>query len=254
MVDVRRRCAERRNQASSVPDRSASGRTFGLWNLSARRGSDGVMFAVLVAAVAFPGLRMAGPTDVDLVARFKAGDRSAFNEIVRRYQDRVYSLCYRWLNEAEAAEETAQDVFLALFRSLATFRGDATLSTFLFKITLNHCRNRRAHRARRAWGRHEPLTRVGDDDAPPREVADEGPAPDRGTTAREANAIITEALAALDEDHRQILLLRDVEDLSYEEIADILDLPRGTVKSRLHRARAELAVALGRRVRAQDVL
>lgn len=212
------------------------------------------MMELLYAAVTFGGLRLAGPSDFDLIDRFKAGDRAAFSEIVRRYQDRVYSLCYRWLGEPEVAEEVAQDVFLALFRSLAAFRGESTLSTFVFKVALNHCRNRRAHRARRAFGRHVSLGGSDDEDGPPREVADDGPAPDRGTLAREAGALVAEALGALDEDHRQILLLRDVNDLSYEEIADILDLPRGTVKSRLHRARSELAAALSRRVRAQDVL
>ena len=210
---------------------------------------------VLLASVAFPGLRLPASTDVELVARFRDGDRVAFGEIVRRYQDRVYTLCCRWLGEPESAEEIAQDVFLALFRSLGGFRGEARLSTFIFKVTLNHCRNKCLHRQRRGFGRHEPLGVAVEPDGPERDVADDaGVKPDAGLDAREAADLVARALDVLDEDHRQIVILRDVEDLSYDEIAEILELPRGTVKSRLHRARAELATALGRRVGAEDVI
>lgn len=211
------------------------------------------MAGALLASVGFPGLRVAGPSDAVLVERFKGGDRKAFHEIVVRYQDRVYSLCHRWLSDAQTAEETAQDVFLALFRSLGAFRGDAQLSTWVFKVTLNHCKNRRLHRARRGWGRTESLGPRPEDDGAERQIAGDGPGADQGTDAREARALVSAALERLDEDHRQILLLRDVEDLSYEEIADILELPRGTVKSRIHRARAELASVLGRQIGPEDV-
>jgi RNA polymerase sigma-70 factor (ECF subfamily) len=211
------------------------------------------MLGVLLASVGFPGLRLPGPTDVELVARFCAGDRGAFSEIVLRYQDRVYSLCYRWLGDAETAEETAQDVFLALYRSLANFRGEARLSTWIFKVTLNHCRNRRLHRSRRAWGRHEPIGPSSDGETPERQIADDGPGTDARLDAHEAQALVGAALDRLDDDHKQILLLRDVEDLSYDEIAEVLELPRGTVKSRIHRARAELATVLARKIGPEDV-
>ena len=211
------------------------------------------MIGALLASAGSLGLRLAGPTDTELVERFKGGDRHAFHEIVLRYQDRVYGLCYRWLGDAPTAEDTAQDVFLALFRSLGGFRGDARLSTWIFKVTLNHCKNRRLHRSRRGWGRTESLGPRPEDEGPERQIADEGPLADHGTDTREARAIVSAALERLDEDHKQILLLRDVEDLSYEEIADILELPRGTVKSRIHRARAELAAVLGRRIGPEDV-
>lgn len=216
----------------------------GVWAL-------GMIGALLASAGS--GLRLAGASDADLVERFKKGDRKAFHEIVVRYQDRVHTLCYRWLGDAATAEETAQDVFLALFRSLGTFRGDAALSTWIFKVTLNHCKNKRLHRARRGWGRTESLGPRPEEEGPERQVADEGPGADAGTDAREARALVSAALERLDDDHKQILLLRDVEDLSYEEIADILELPRGTVKSRIHRARAELASILARKVGPEDV-
>lgn len=211
------------------------------------------MAGALFASVGIPGLRLAGPSDAVLVERFKAGDRRAFHEIVVRYQDRVYTLCYRWLGEPQTAEDTAQDVFLALYRNLANFRGDAQLSTWIFKVTLNHCKNRKLHRSRRGYGRTESLGPRPEDEGPERQIAAEGPGADHGTDSREARALVGAALERLDEDHRQILLLRDVEDLSYEEIAEILELPRGTVKSRIHRARAELAAVLGRQIGPEDV-
>lgn len=213
------------------------------------------MFEWLFAAVTLPGVRVPGVSDAELVERFQGGDRRAFDAIVHRYQDRVYTLCRRWLGHPEGAEEITQEVFLALFRSLPNFRGDARLSTFVFKVTLNHCRNHRLYRQRRAWGRHEALgPRPEEEDRPERQVADETARTDAPSDTREAQALVAEALRHLDEDHRQILLLRDVEDLSYEEIGEILDLPGGTVRSRIHRARQELAGFLSRRVRREDVL
>lgn len=194
--------------------------------------------------------------DAELVARFQRGDRRAFDQIVTRYQARIYSLCVRWLNDPAAAEEQAQDVFVAAFRALGNFRNECSLSTWLFRIAVNHCRNQRLYRMRRAYGRHETFDAPrDDDDGPVRQLADEdAPLADRRLDRTQAGELVQAALAELDEDHRQILILRDVEDLAYEDIADILDLPRGTVKSRIHRARAELAQKLARRVRAADVL
>jgi RNA polymerase sigma-70 factor, ECF subfamily len=195
-----------------------------------------------------------GPSDEELVRRFHSGDREAFSELVRRYQDRVYTLCLRWMHEPAVAEEVAQDVFIALFRSLHGFRGEAKLSTWVFRVATNHCKNRRIHQHRRAHDRHEPLEGNNPDpDGPTRQLADEGPGTDRRIQRSEAERLLHQALDKLDENHRAILLLRDVEDLSYEEIAEILDLPRGTVKSRLHRARAELARVLGRELGPEDV-
>lgn len=203
------------------------------------------MFGALLALLA--------PSDEELVRRFKAGDREAFSELVRRYQDRVYTLCLRWMGDAATAEDVAQEVFLSLYKSLMDFRGDAKLSTWIFRVATNHCKNRRIHLIRRAADRHEPLEGLSRDDAPPREIADEKAGTDRGLHRSEAEQLIQTALAALDETHRSVVVLRDIEDLSYEEIAEILELPRGTVKSRLHRARADLARILGRVIGPKDV-
>ncbi|MCB9760069.1 MAG: sigma-70 family RNA polymerase sigma factor [Alphaproteobacteria bacterium] len=196
-----------------------------------------------------------GPTDEELVRRFKDGDRDAYGELVRRYQNRVFSLCLRWLGDRTVAEEVAQDVFIAAFKALGRFRGDARFSTWIFRISVNHCKNRKLYRGRRKLHRHESLEGDREDpDAPKRQLADEGPSPDVGVHQTEAERILHEALDALDEDQRQIIVLRDIDDLSYEEIAELLDVPRGTVKSRLHRARHELARKLKGRISVADVV
>lgn len=197
---------------------------------------------------------MANPVpDAELVRRFKEGDRTAFAEIVRRYQDRVFTMCVRWMGDREIAEEVAQDVFLALFRSLSGFRGDAQLSTWVYRVVINHCKNRRLYRRRRHVDQHEPLEGDPEDEMPTRQIADGGPGTDAPLHAAQAGSMLHDALEVLDEEQRQIIVLREVQDLSYEEIADILDLPKGTVKSRLHRARTELAAVLARRISKEDV-
>ena len=197
---------------------------------------------------------VSGPSDAALVERFKEGDRSAFAEIVRRYQDRVYGLCLRWMGDRQVAEEVAQDVFLALFKALARFRGDAQLSTWIYRVVINHCKNRRLYRKRRHVSRHEPLEGDRDDDGPTRQFAHDGPGTDATVHRSEASQVLQEGLEKLDEEQRRIIVLRDVEDLSYEEISEILGLPRGTVKSRLHRARSQLARHISRNLRKEDVL
>ena len=122
---------------------------------------------------------MTGPPDSELVERFKAGDRRAFDEIVRRYQHRVFTLAMRWMGDEQIASEVAQDVFIALFRSLKNFRGDAQLSTWIYRVVINHCKNGRQYRRRRKMNRHEPLEgeRNNDEDGPKRQIAGDGPLP-----------------------------------------------------------------------------
>lgn len=195
-------------------------------------------------------------SDAELVGRFKEGDRDAYAEIVRRYQDRVYALCFRWMRDREVAEEVAQDVFLALFKSLTRFRGDAQLSTWIYRVVINHCKNRRLYRKRRKMDHHEALEGPAReaDDGRERQIPDVGPGADAPLHAKEATHLVNEALAQLDEEQRHIIVLRDVQDLSYEEVADILGLARGTVKSRLHRARGSLARILSRTISKEDVV
>jgi len=205
--------------------------------------------------VLFALLAMAGAeADEALVRRFKRGDQTAFSTLVTRYQDRVYSQCLRWMGDPRIAEEVSQDIFLAVYRALPRFRGEARFSTWIFRITVNHCKNRRLYRKRRHTDRHDTIhPDPRDEDRPVRQIPDQGPGTERGVEQSEASEILHEALAALEESQRTIILLRDIQDLSYDEIAQILDLPKGTVKSRLHRARGELARVVSRNLGTSDV-
>lgn len=196
-------------------------------------------------------------SDAELVKQFKEGDTSAYEEIVRRYQDRVFTLSLRWMRDEQIAREVSQDAFLALYRALPNFRGDAKLSTWIYRVVVNHCKNRRLYRRRRHTDHHEPLEgrrRANDDDAPARQFAHQGPGTDADLHRNEAEQLVHEALDKLDEEQRMIIVMRDIEDLDYAEIAEILGLARGTVKSRLHRARSQLARVLSRRIDKRDVI
>lgn len=208
-----------------------------------------LLFAGAAAVVALLG----EASDDDLVARAQGGDTAAFAGLVRRHQDRVYTICLRWLREPALAEEVAQDVFVSCFRAIGGFRGEARFSTWLTRIAVNHCKNKRVYNARRARDRHEPLEGPGGEDAAPRQLADEGAGADRPLHRSEAGRLVLGALDALEEGHRAVVILRDLEDMNYDEIAGLLGVPIGTVKSRLHRARQQLAAVLGRRIGAADL-
>ena len=147
------------------------------------------------------------------------------------YQHRVFGIALRMLGRRAEAEEIAQDVFLRVHRAVAGFRGDAKLSTWLYAITSRLCLNRLASADRR-------LAHAGDEVVV--ELRDEGPDPTTVLERREREAALERALAELRDDRRIVIVLRDLEGLSYEQIAETLDLELGTVRSRLHRARAEL--------------
>ena len=178
------------------------------------------------------------PADL-LVEGFRKGTPGAFEAIVRAHQDRVYSFCARMLSDREDALDAAQEVFLSAWRNLPKFRGESALSTWLLRIAANRCLNR-IRRRKSISQREAPWPE------PPGEAEDgysfqppggEGDRPDRITETREMGKILTDALSRLDPGSRWVLLLSDVEGFSYEEIAALADLPVGTVKSRLHRAR-----------------
>ncbi len=187
--------------------------------------------------------------DRDLIDRVKKKQTGAFEQLVRKYQDRVYNLSFRFLREREIAEEVAQDVFVSIYKHIDGFKGEAKFSTWLFRVVANHCHNKSKYLRRR---RHKLQDSIDvpietEDGERKRELADDPLlSPEELSTRRNMNEAIQDAISHLDEDHRVIVLLRDVEDLSYEEIGEILGLPEGTVKSRLHRARNELRERLSK--------
>ncbi|MBW3603325.1 MAG: sigma-70 family RNA polymerase sigma factor [Actinobacteria bacterium] len=176
-------------------------------------------------------------TDQELVDRVRAGDDTAFDVLVDRHADHVYAICLRYFGDPHDAEDAMQAAFLACYRGLATFRGQAALSTWLYRVATNACHDL----ARR--GRRQPRTVQLDD----RRHGDHEPF-DQATVDRLAAAELQpqllDALAQLDADQRRAVLLRDVVGASYTEIADAQAVAVGTAKSRVHRAHARLAEIL----------
>ena len=170
---------------------------------------------------------------------FRKGKPGAFEAIVRAHQDRVYSFCARMLSDREDALDAAQEVFLSAWRNLAGFRGEAALSTWLLRIAANRCLNRIRRRkslSEREAPWPEPPGEAGEGTIF-QPAGDEADRPDRLAETCEMGEVLTEALSRLDPGSRWMVLLSDVEGFSYEEIATLVDVPVGTVKSRLHRAR-----------------
>jgi RNA polymerase sigma-70 factor (ECF subfamily) len=179
------------------------------------------------------------PVDL-LVEAFREGKAGAFDAIVRTHQDRVYAFCLRMLADREDALDVAQEVFLSAYRNLAGFRGEASLSTWLLRIAANRSLNRIRQRATRAAREVMSIEPQEDGDSPFQPPGREEDRPDRMMESRETRKILEAAIANLDEDSRMLVLLSDVEGLSYEELSEAVGIPLGTVKSRLHRARMAL--------------
>ena len=178
------------------------------------------------------------PVDL-LVEGFRKGTPGSFEAIVRAHQDRVYSFCARMLSDREDALDAAQEVFLSAWRNLSGFRGDAALSTWLLRIAANACLNRIRRRkslSEREAPWPEPSGEAGEG-IMFQPAGGDADRPDRLAEASEMREILTEALSHLDPGSRWMVLLSDVEGFSYEEIATLAEVPVGTVKSRLHRAR-----------------
>ena len=169
-----------------------------------------------------------------LISRARGGDRDAFGELVEQYRDNVYRLAYRMCGNAYDADEAAQEAFVAAWRALPNFRGDAKFSTWLYRLTTNA-----AIDVMRREKRHQT---VGDGEM--MDLADDADSPQETVERTEQQEAVQKALATLSEEYREVLLLRYMEELDYAEIADVLQLPSGTVKSRINRAKAALKTAL----------
>jgi RNA polymerase sigma-70 factor (ECF subfamily) len=172
--------------------------------------------------------------------KLQRGDAKAFRELVRKHQDRIYSLCYRMLGDSAEAEDVAQEVFLAVHKHLPRFRGDCRLSTWLYRVAKNHCLNRIKYRERRETVDDSELNQVDSHQIDAGHIS-RPERPDQALLGAEERTRVHAALKQLSAEHRLLVVLRDIEGMSYEEIARIAELPAGTVKSRLHRARSALA-------------
>lgn len=197
-------------------------------------------------------------TEAQFVARLVARDEAAFNELVLAYERRVFALVARMLGDREEAEDLAQEVFVHVFKAIDQFRGDSKLSTWIFRIAVNLCKNRALYRARRHAGKQRDLDSIADHNpltAAKGVIVGNVSRPDELVEGMQLEAVVKRAIAQIDPDFREALVLRDVEDLSYEEIAEVTAVAVGTVKSRIHRGRAQLRAlveeAMGEKVRSR---
>ena len=180
-----------------------------------------------------------------LISRLRDRDESAFDQLVRQYGDRVYNLTFRLLANTAEAEDVAQEVFITVFKSIETFREDAKLSTWLLKIAANHAKNRIKYLSIRA----QPHPGA---DAAQLESDKDGffrvspSTPEDCANKSQLGDSLNRALARLDDNARLLIVLRDIEELPYDEVAEITGQPVGTVKSGLHRARIRLKDILER--------
>lgn len=183
-----------------------------------------------------------------LIRKLRERDEKAFREVVRRYGDQVFNMTYRMLGNREEAEDVAQEVFITVFKSIDSFRGDSKFSTWLYRITANTCKNRIKYLARRHdRSKDEYDERIDRSQAAGAVATPSTPQrPDTALEGLELELQLQDVIASLDEDHRLLVVLRDIQELSYDEICEITGLPEGTVKSRLHRARAALKDKLQR--------
>jgi RNA polymerase sigma-70 factor (ECF subfamily) len=180
--------------------------------------------------------------DTALVARRQKGERAAFEELIQTYQGLVYGLACRLVRDREEARDLAQETFLKAYRHIGSFRGECGLKTWLYRLAVNQASNNR-----RWWRRRRRDETVSLDDSLGETTVTVGDrlecgdrSPEQVALHRERHRLLLDALDTLKSDYRIAVVLRDIEELSYEEIAQTLDLPLGTVKSRIARGRDDL--------------
>ena len=183
-----------------------------------------------------------------VIERCRAGDRDAFEEIVFHSQRRVFNIGFRILGNAEEAREVAQEVFLSVFESIKDLREEGKFDSWLAQITLNHCRNRWKYLKRRHYFSSDSLddpheTEDGEMRQP---IGDPSDNPERVYEKKMIHEFIQKGLLNLKDEQRELIVLRDLQGFSYEEIGELLCCPVGTVKSKIHRARMDLKKILER--------
>ncbi len=187
-------------------------------------------------------------SDHQLVKKTLRGDNQAFEELVQIYQNKVYALSYRYMGNEDDAYDMSQESFIKAYRSLKSFKGDSSFGTWIYRITTNVCLDEIRRRKRRVvpLSLDEPLATL-DGNGVEKEIADTSLTADRIYEQKEFSENLQKLLDEMKPEHKSAIVLRDVMELSYEEIAVVLDCSIGTVKSRINRARTVLQKKLGDR-------
>jgi RNA polymerase sigma-70 factor (ECF subfamily) len=185
---------------------------------------------------------MSGSPETALIGRIRAGGREAFDEIVLAYQDRIMNAIFRMTGDHESALDMAQTTFVKAYQAMASFKGESAVYTWLYRIAVNTVLSER--RKKPGPGDAKPVSLNRENADGDGRLSDSVPSAGCGPVdevlSREEQAEVGRAIASLDDEFRIMVVLKDIEGLSYEEIAEITGCPRGTVKSRLHRARMML--------------
>lgn len=181
--------------------------------------------------------------DAELIERVKTGETQAFSELVLKYQDRIYNTCLRICGHPQDAQDLTQDAFIKAFEKLQSFRHESAFTTWLFRIAMNlaisHLRSAK-RRPLQSLNETSQALHTQADELIRRTGKSKTQSPDETALKTELQQSVVTALHSLDEEHRAVVVLRDIEGFSYEEISHILDIPTGTVKSRLYRGRIML--------------
>ena len=179
----------------------------------------------------------------ELIRKAKQGDMLAFEELILKHEKIVYNVALRMMNHSEDAKDISQEVFLKAYLSVANFDERSIFSTWLYRITHNTCIDEmRKRKGKQSYSLEEELEN--EEGSMQRQIADEGDTPEESLLRQEQKSEILQALDTLSEEHKAAIILRDVKGLSYEEIAEILELSLGTVKSRISRARNQLKIEI----------
>jgi RNA polymerase sigma-70 factor, ECF subfamily len=187
--------------------------------------------------------------ELRFIQRLCDRDERAFNELVELYQERVFRLVFRMLGRRDEAEDLVQEVFVQVFKAIGTFRGDSKLATWIYRIAVNLCKNRVKYLWRRKADAQDEFEATQERHASEEALGvttGEIAGPEQAVRGFQLELIIKECIAELEPDFSEVLVLRDIEGLSYEEITEITGLAEGTVKSRIHRARVTLKAKVER--------
>ncbi len=171
----------------------------------------------------------------ELVRAFRQGDQQAFNRLVSLYQRKIYNLALGYVKQEDEAKDLTQDIFVTVFRQIDKLKDESKFGAWLYQLAMNHCRNRYQKLRRRGFFSNQSL-----DDPETGLNLSSGATPEKDYERENTSRLVREAIASLAPAEKEVILLRDLQELSYEEISEILDLPMGTVKSKLNRARLAL--------------
>lgn len=177
-------------------------------------------------------------TEAELIHNLKNGDREAFNCLIEQYQNKIINIAFGMLSDTEDAMDASQEVFINVYKSIHTFKENSSFSTWIYRICANVCKDFLRRRMRQA--KTVSIYSAGEDEDDIMEIPDSSMSPEQTSEQKELQREIRRAMDSLTAEHKTVLVMCDIEGMSYEQMADVLNLPIGTVRSRINRARQAL--------------